>query len=158
MRQPPRQAPRRPALQVQRLARRRPRRARGSAPNRRRRGRCRLALRRVDHLQRARRPPASLAFSVIALVAALALGLAPVARAQTQEHAGDHKAAAPAKKTAAKGKKSDKAAKKKREAKSGMATGPAPKSGSMPTGRAPSGRLGTDPVPGEGRDKPPRPN
>jgi len=109
-----------------------------------------------------------LAFSVIALVAALALGLAPVARAQTQEHAGDHKAAAPAKKAAAKGKKSDKAAKKKQEAKSGMATGPAPKSGSMPTGRAPSGRLGTepsgkgklgtDPVPGEGRDKPPRPN
>ena len=110
------------------------------------------------------------------MLAALALGLAPTARAQTLEHADDHKAAAPTKKAAgAKGKKADKAAKGKKadkagkkETKSGMVTGPAPNSGSMPTGPAPRGRLGTepsgkgklgtDPVPGEGRSRPPRPN
>ena len=101
------------------------------------------------------------------MLAALALGLAPAARAQTLEHADDHKAAAPTKKAAgAKGKKADKAGKK--ETKPGMVTGPAPNSGSMPTGPAPRGRLGTepsgkgklgtDPVPGEGRSRPPRPN
>ena len=63
--------------------------------------------------------------------------------------------------------KKDKKRNSEGEAMSRMSTAPAPKSGSMPTGPAPSGKLGTEPIakgklgtdpkPGDPKDRPPRP-
>jgi hypothetical protein len=102
----------------------------------------------------------SISFGVI--VGVVLCVAVPGAMAQ-QHHEQDKKTGALPRKANA-GKKSPS---QKPHEMSRMSTAPAPKSGSMPTGPAPSGKLGTeplakgklgtDPKPGDPKGRPPRP-